>query len=552
MKKRTKLSLVLSSLAAIMVAGATMAGGTYALFTSESKVDISVKSGKVAVTATVSDLKTYSGVDLIGDPKKDVINETTTSGTFTNGGTASISDNTLTLDKMTPGDKVTFNIKVENSSNVDVQYRTVLKAVKDDGLFDCLKVKIGGEEYDGGVGVRSKYDTWSASASDQAKTIAVEISMPSDVGNEYQDLSCTLSYMVEAIQGNAQTDLHVNSSNIQEYLDGEHGSINGKTFYLDSGDYNTIYLRQSKEGSTRREDLDVYKAAYPAYYRAFKDIVIKPEEGATVNLKQFKVEAGLFWYETAPASNQSEMNENSGFISYVELEDVIIDGLHFSNTDTTKNVPAVYLSDNESDTTNSNVKGSAFVVDGFIVQNCEGVGNGNNGVDNYFFSAGNGANDSSFMNVEGNKKGLNNIVLRGNKISKYYQSIHFNNNSALLNNLTVKDNTFKECYNNHAQISNKSTSGIFKFVNNTIEKQNGRFVRMAALAADAKVILNGNKVSEAIKYNDDSEEIVKIVGTAGFKVIEGSNEWSAGSFSDNTTWIANGDASRKQADTSGN
>ena len=46
MKKRTKLSLVLSSLAAIAVAGATMAGGTYALFTSESKVNIAVNSVK--------------------------------------------------------------------------------------------------------------------------------------------------------------------------------------------------------------------------------------------------------------------------------------------------------------------------------------------------------------------------------------------------------------------------------------------------------------------------------------------------------------------------
>ena len=546
MKKRTKLSLVLSSLAAIMVAGATMAGGTYALFTSESKVDISVKSGKVAVIATVSDLKTYSGVDLIGDPKKDVISETATNGTFTNGGTASISDNTLTLDKMTPGDKVTFNIKVENSSNVDVQYRTVLKAVKDDGLFDCLKVKIGEEEYDGGVGVRSKYDTWSASASDQAKTIAVEISMPSDVGNEYQDLSCTLSYMVEAIQGNAQTDLHVDSSNIQEYLDGKHGSINGKTFYLASGNYDTIYLRQSKEGSTKRDDLK--KQSYEAYYRSFKDIVIKAEEGATVNLKQFEVEAGLFSYNTAQSSNSETDFKNVWFISYVELENVMIDGLHFNNTDTDKNVPAVYLRDNESI---DQIYGSAFVVDGFTVQNCEGVGNGNNDDNNYFFSAGSGSNDSSFMNVEGNKKGLNNIVLRNNTISKYYQPIHFNNSVALLNNFTVKGNTFTECYNNNAQISNKSNTGTFKFINNTLEKQKGRFVRMAGLDSSSKVIVSGNKIKEAISYDDDGS-IFKVTGTAGFKVIEGSNEWSAGSFSDNTTWIANGDASRKQADTSGN
>ena len=110
MKKRTKISLVLSSSAAILLAGSIMAGGTYALFTSESKTNIAVSSGKVSVTATVEDLQTYSGKDLTGDVEtyKDRIFETNSTelggenGKFAIGGTATYTDGTLTLDKMTP------------------------------------------------------------------------------------------------------------------------------------------------------------------------------------------------------------------------------------------------------------------------------------------------------------------------------------------------------------------------------------------------------------------------------------------------------------------
>ena len=61
MKKRTKISLVLSSAAAILLAGSIMAGGTYALFTSESKTNIAVSSGTVKINASIEELKTYSG-----------------------------------------------------------------------------------------------------------------------------------------------------------------------------------------------------------------------------------------------------------------------------------------------------------------------------------------------------------------------------------------------------------------------------------------------------------------------------------------------------------
>ena len=208
MKKKTKLSLILSSLAIMAVAGATMAGGTYALFTSESKVNIAVNSGKVDVTATISDLKTYSGKansltgDVIADEDNIVLTET--EGIFTNGGTAKIEGSALILDKMTPGDKVTFKISVTNNSTVASKYRTLIKEEGGTGLFDGLKFTIAESNVIG----RTKWKELSSNSEPNGINIATfdcVVSLPSDAGNEYQGKSANILFSVEAVQGNVQT-----------------------------------------------------------------------------------------------------------------------------------------------------------------------------------------------------------------------------------------------------------------------------------------------------------------------------------------------------------
>ena len=198
-KKEVRRIVVLSALAALGFGGVAVSS-TYALFTSESKTNVTVASGKVDVESTITDLVTYSGTDLTGNSETDQLDKTSVSGTFTNGGTATISGNTLTLDNMTPGDKVTFNIKVKNNSTVAAKYRTVISS--DDGeLFDGLEIKIG-DEY--GV----SYSSWSNA---ENKTLDCYVELPSDASNEYQNKSCKIYFTVEAVQGNANMERHFNT-----------------------------------------------------------------------------------------------------------------------------------------------------------------------------------------------------------------------------------------------------------------------------------------------------------------------------------------------------
>ena len=210
MNKKTKSSIILTSLGAIAIAGSIIAGSTYALFTSESKTNIAVTSGKVSVTATIDGLTTYTGKDLTGVVDDDTAKIKTsteyglTNGTFMTGGTATLDDEkrNLTINNIAPGDKVTLIIKVHNDSNINIKYRTIIKAVNNTGLYEGLTVKLGAEEYYGNTLV-SKYATLQKDSDDI--TLPVVIDLPSSKTNEYQYKSTTISFAVEALQGNAAT-----------------------------------------------------------------------------------------------------------------------------------------------------------------------------------------------------------------------------------------------------------------------------------------------------------------------------------------------------------
>ncbi len=208
MNKTMKRNVLLSAVLAIMLCVSLIAGATFALFTSESKVNIAVTSGKVQVEAHIQNLELYSPTSIalngsIVDPANKATGET-----FANGGSASVSENELTLSGVTPGDKVTFEIHVENKSNVAIKYRTILACTEDDGLFSGLKVEIGNEinTYAGNT-VISEYKGLSAGEEimDKETIVPVSIELPTTAGNEYQDKSTTISYKVEAVQGNTET-----------------------------------------------------------------------------------------------------------------------------------------------------------------------------------------------------------------------------------------------------------------------------------------------------------------------------------------------------------
>ena len=214
MKRKT----LLTSILAIVMSLSMIAGATFALFTSESQVDISVTSGTVNVEASIDETSVYT--------KQLYDTDYTQGATNMYEGVATFTEDGLTLEKILPGDGIKFNIIVKNESDVTIKYRTIISCAIDTGLFAGLDVSIGDKNGYNGVTLVSNWaqlEVGSANA-----IIPVVIELPEGAGNEYQDKTCTISYKVEAVQGNAQVEdpadgtIYIYSANDLKALSGKY------------------------------------------------------------------------------------------------------------------------------------------------------------------------------------------------------------------------------------------------------------------------------------------------------------------------------------------
>ena len=190
-----KKKLLLSSILSIVMCFSLICGATFALFTSEDKVNIAITSGTVNVTANIDEnsVKTKQLYDT----------DYTQGANNMFEGVATFDEQGLTLNKLVPGDGIKFNIVVKNNSNVKIQYRTIILCEYDTGLFSGLEMSINNEKYNG-VSYVADWTLLDVGAGNAEIPVAIEL--PEDAGNIYQDKTCTISYKVEAVQGNAQVE----------------------------------------------------------------------------------------------------------------------------------------------------------------------------------------------------------------------------------------------------------------------------------------------------------------------------------------------------------
>ena len=225
-----KKKVLLSSILTIALCLCLIAGSTFALFTSTTKVDISVTAAKVKMEASISELTLYSVqataggsiVDEFGGQYKYV--DRTAAQAFANGGTAVFEDATLKLDRITPGDKVSFNIEGANTSDVTIQYRYVVECLSGEKLMSGLLVTIGDTTYPILDSYTSVWNTLTPGS--DITPVPVVIEFPVTAGNEYQELSTEIKVTVEAIQGNADTK---GTTPTVEFLDGYTADLGGQT-----------------------------------------------------------------------------------------------------------------------------------------------------------------------------------------------------------------------------------------------------------------------------------------------------------------------------------
>ena len=185
--KSARKSTLISAVLAIVMCVSLLAGSTFALFTSESKVNLAVTSGNVEVVASIENIE-KSYVDENGE---------TVSGKLF-GGDATFADGTLSLDNIVPKDTVKFNVKIANNSSVAIKYRTVVTVVEDNGLASSLSIDLAGYQM---IGMKAASAYAKLDAGEQPEVLPVTITLPES--ETTQGKSCKLSVSVEAVQGNA-------------------------------------------------------------------------------------------------------------------------------------------------------------------------------------------------------------------------------------------------------------------------------------------------------------------------------------------------------------
>lgn len=207
---------VLASVAAIGVSAALIGGATLALFTSNAGVDLTITSGKVNVTAEVLE-------DSIQYYTMDQATETEKEDGWLGGSEGSYADGKFNLNNITPGAGLSFQLKITNNSTVDIKYQFKLTgenlSESEYNLIDAFKVVA---ENDGeaipfintGSEIATAWTAIAAGTQEDLGTYDVDIYLPWSTGKNYQDLKCSLSIGVYAVQGNAAVENPIDTETV--------------------------------------------------------------------------------------------------------------------------------------------------------------------------------------------------------------------------------------------------------------------------------------------------------------------------------------------------
>ena len=356
-------------------------------------------------------------------------------------------------------------------------------------------------------------------------------------GNEYQNATATgMCLTVVATQAtyendsngntydeNADYTIHVNKDNIQDYLDGKYGSINGMTLVLAAGNYDKLELGRATKYSGSNTDYyiggvsEANKKTYDefvtiknsgqwsasAYYvRNMSSVTIKAAPGATVTV------AGL--------------TGGSGHV-YGECYDYVLDKAYTSGS-------AYYLTQNWSNIT---IEGITFtapvdissslgttVIDGVTFKNCA-------------FNINNTASGNQALRYynENNDGRVKNITVDHCSFNTCYQGVY----TQKINGVTVINSSFDTTAHNAIAVQSDSEPVNHKAVvitGNTFANIGDRIIRFGDVGADTQITIKNNTATNS---GDSGGQVIKAQSlAAGVTYDISGNNWGEGKTVANT------------------
>ena len=402
--KSTKRALISSALALLMCV-TMLVGSTFAWFTDTAS----------------------TGVNKIQSGKLDVALEMSTDGT--NWESAEGKALTFKTKDNRAADQILWEpgctyelpqLRVVNKGNLALKYKIQITGIQGDAkLNEVIDWTIN----DAAINLTEEHLT----AGQTGTAFTIKGHMQDTAGNEYQNLTIDgIGITVVATQytyendsfgnsydENADYTIQVNKDNIQDYLDGKYGSINGMTLVLAAGNYDKIEFGRATayEGSNTKYYLDGTESSPDAikqniaghpnggagkreYVRYMNNVTLKAADGAAVTINGLVAFGGQVsstkWYSRDfVADRDMSATENNNicywigqrwsnitfegltFTGGVNIEaygnkDTLIDNVKFDNC-------KFSITDNPSETycIRLNVDGNIAKANNLVVEKCE-------------------------------------------------------------------------------------------------------------------------------------------------------------------------------------
>ena len=268
------------------------------------------------------------------------------------------------------------SFRLVNKGNLALKYKILVNGIDGDAkLLEAIDFTITFGEGDGaevaplaereGIllpkGATKRID---AEEVEQTDLITITGRMRPDAGNEYQGLTLDgISLTVVATQytfehdsfddqydADAEAVIHVNTDDIQDYLDGKHGSIDGMTLVLAAGEYGQLELGRAtayagsntkyylKNNPSTVEEIRATIAAHPnggagvpSYVRSMNDVTLKAADGAAVTVAGLKAFGGQVTNGYDYVVGRSVTNNNNCYYLTHKWNNIAFEGISFTD-----------------------------------------------------------------------------------------------------------------------------------------------------------------------------------------------------------------------------
>ena len=377
--------------------------------------------------------------------------------------------------------------------------------------------------------------------------ITISGTMKTSAGNEYQGLTVDgVSITVVATQYTYEYDsngktydetadatIQVNKDNIQDYLDGKYGSIDGMTLVLAAGDYGQLELGRATKyaGSNTEymvggftsdaehyqkfdtaEDLIAYKSASTwtptcFYRRSMNNVTLKAAEGADVSIEKVVANAGqIYGTSTDPKYDWvlgiEVPDTNKSYYMALNWNNITFVGLKFKSS---VNI--------ESSSAETNINGVHF-------ERCE--------FNSGYTVGGSKSNGMGirFVSWTTTTNNLKNLTVDKCIFKDCYEGVYTNPAYGV----SVTDNNFENINHNAVAIQDTQSPAVdhgkVVITGNVFNNIGDRIIRFNNVGADTQITIKGNTATNS---GDSNGQVIKATSLAdGIKYDISGNNWGIG------------------------